>query len=329
VAGPPPRTWAVDPAEAGAREIVPGLFRLRLPVAWESMDHVNAYLERTADGVTLFDTGSAGHPTCAEALERAVAQTGHALSDVTRLVVTHAHSDHMGLAPLVLRESRAELYAHPAGAHFYDAVRDPAGIEAKRERRARREGVPEHRLEAFRTTAEEREGALGALAPDHALVDGVSAGGWRVHETPGHAPSHVCLVKGELALVGDLVCAAFAPWLDYGYSPDPLAETLASLDTLHALDAKLALPGHGRPIADVAGVVRATRAGYADRLERTRAALAQGPAGAYVLTTRIFGEEPDLPAASHMTELLAYLRHLRLRGEITREIGDDGTFRYR
>jgi glyoxylase-like metal-dependent hydrolase (beta-lactamase superfamily II) len=328
MAGPPAADWRVDPADASAREVVPGLWRLRIPLGWETISHVNAYLVE-ADALTLVDTGTAGHETCAQALEVAIRATGHALEDVERLVLTHVHSDHMGLAQLVVARSGAEVWAHPNDAHFYEAIEQTDRIVAARERRARQEGVPAHRLEAYRTAAEELEGALGPVRRTHDLVDGVSVGGFAVLETPGHSPSHVCLVRDDVAIVGDLICPAFVPWLDYGYTPDPLAETLASLDKLQGVGAPLALPGHGRPIADVAATIAMTRDGFAERLELTRRAVHAGPAGAYELTTRIWGEEPDLQATGHMTELLSYLRFLRGRGELTRTTEDDGTYRYR
>ena len=54
-----------------------------------------------------------------------------------------------------------------------------------------------------------------------------------------------------------------------------------------------------------------------------------GPGGAYDITTRIWGEEPDLQATGHMTEMLSYLRFLRGTGEVTRTTEADGTYRYR
>jgi glyoxylase-like metal-dependent hydrolase (beta-lactamase superfamily II) len=334
VAGPPPSDWAVEPAAAGAREVAPGLWRLRLPLPWDGIDHVNAYVIEEPGGVTLVDCGSAGDPTHATALERALDQAGHTLEDVRRLVLTHVHSDHMGLAALVLERSNAELWAHPDDAHFYDAIHETDRIVAARTRRSRQEGVPEARMEPFATAAEELEGALAPVTADHRLADGVSVptglGPLEVHETPGHCPSHVCLYQPDhgLAFVGDLICPAFVPWLDYGYSADPMAETFASLVTLDGLGPVLSLPGHGRPIEDTRTVVAETRSGFERRIQDTRQALSQGPAGAYELTTRIWGEEPDLPAMTHMTELLSYLRFLRGRGEVVRTTQDDGTYRY-
>lgn len=327
MAGPPPPTWAVDPDEAGAREIADGIWRLRLPVGWEQITHVNAFL---IDGTILVDCGTGGHPTCADALQTAFDRAGHRIEDVEHLVLTHVHTDHMGLAPLVLERSGAQLHAHPDDAHFVEAFTEPGRIEQRRERRARQEGVPERRLEPYRTAAEELEGALAAVTPDHHLTDGDELSGWQVVETPGHCPSHITLFHPErrIAFVGDLICPVFAPWLDYGYSPDPMAETFASLDRLDQLRPALSLPGHGRPITDTASVVADTRASFHERLDATRRALAQGPAGAYELTTRIWGEEPDLAATGHLAEMLAYLRYLRGRGEATRSTNDDGTYSY-
>jgi glyoxylase-like metal-dependent hydrolase (beta-lactamase superfamily II) len=328
VAGPPPADWSVDPATASAREVVPGLWRLRIPLAWEAINHVNAYVIE-GDALTLVDCGTAGHETCAEALDVAMRASGHELEDVDRLVLTHVHSDHMGLAQMVLERSGAELWAHPNDAHFYEAIDETDRIVAARERRARQEGVPEHRLEPFRTAREELEGALGPVTRTHDLTDGVTVSGFKVLQTPGHSPSHVCLVRDDVAIVGDLICPAFVPWLDYGYSADPLAETLASLDALAGTGATLALPGHGRPIAEVAPTIAMTRTGFDQRLLVTREALERGPAGAYEIVERIWGEEPDLQATGHMTEMLSYLRFLRGAGEITRTTEDDGTYRYR
>lgn len=334
--GPPPDSWAVEPTDAGARMVVPGLWRLRLPLPWLGIDHVNAYAVERDDGIMLVDCGSAGDPSCAAALDGALAQAGYTLADVRVLAATHVHSDHVGLARRVLDESGAALWAHPDDGHFYDAMREPGRVRAARERRARREGVPSGRLAAYADVREELEGAQAAVAPDQPLVEGArlasSLGDWEVIETPGHAPSHVCLLQRErgLAITGDLVCVVFVPWMDYGYSADPLAETLGSLDRLEGLGPlHLALPGHGRPLADVPRIVDGHWTGYAARLDAVRAALKARPDGGYALTTRVFGEERDFEAVGHLSEVLSHLAHLRRRGEAVRDEAPDGSYRYR
>jgi glyoxylase-like metal-dependent hydrolase (beta-lactamase superfamily II) len=307
-------------------------------MAWPTVDHANAYAIEADDGLMLVDCGTAGDESCMAALDVALAQTGHTVEDVRTLVATHAHSDHVGLAPHVLERSGARLWAHPASdAAFYDVLRHPDRFAAARRERARREGVPDARLGAYGSVEEELQGTLGPATADHELRDGVrlpsALGDWEVVETPGHTPSHVCLVQAEhrLVLAGDLVCTAFSPWLDYGFSADPLAETLDSLDRVDALGPiDFALPGHGRPLDDLGGIIAGHRRAFAERLDAVRAALAHAPAGGYDLATRLHGEGPDMAAVGHLAETLAHLAHLRQRGEAVREVRtEDDTYIYR
>jgi glyoxylase-like metal-dependent hydrolase (beta-lactamase superfamily II) len=333
--GPPPSSWAVDPAAASAREVVPGVWRLRLPMSWEGIDHVNAYVVAREDGIMLVDCGAGGDPSCLEALTRAIAQTGHRLSDVRALVLTHAHTDHLGVAGAVLDASGATLYGHADSAHFHDVWREPELIAAKRRRRARLERVPERRLDAYADLREELAGTDGVRLPDRAIADGdrlpSALGSWEVVQTPGHAPSHVALLQRErgLLIAGDLVCIAFVPWMDYGYSADPVAETLASLDRIGGLGTlTLTLPGHGRPLFDLAATIAGHRAGFEARLDTLRGVLWDSPGSGYALTERIWGVENDIDAVGHLTEVVCLLRHLRLAGEVARVTDPGGGFRY-
>jgi glyoxylase-like metal-dependent hydrolase (beta-lactamase superfamily II) len=183
---------------------------------------------------------------------------------------------------------------------------------------------------------EELEGCDELVQADRPLTDATRLpsrlGGWDVVETPGHAPSHVCLLQRERGLLigGDLLCAAFVPWMDYGYTPDPYGETLASLDRLESLgDIDLVLPGHGRPLADLSAAVGLQRAGFTARIDALSIALAEGPASAYELTDRVFGDEDDLAAVTHLVEVVSYLRHLRLRGAVVRDVHDAGPHHHR
>ena len=327
----------MDPERAGAWEIEPGLWQLRMPLPWDTISSVNAFAIARDDGVMLVDCGSAGDPSHRQALAGALAVAGLRPSDVRLLVVTHTHSDHVGLAAWVIEESGCRFLMHPASAHFYDAMREPARIEAARAARAGREGVPGPELSGYGDVREETEGVLAPVEPDEHLVGGMRLpsrlGDWEVVETPGHAPSHVCLVQRDrgLAIVGDLVSRSFAPYLDYGYSPDPVAELLASYDRVGAIDGiRVGLPGHGRPLEDLAGTIEAHRSGIRGRIDDTRAAVSAGPAGAYEMTRRMFGEPTsDQVAVWAMTEVLCYLKHLRDAGAVIRDENAHGAYSYR
>ena len=94
-------------------------------------------------------------------------------------------------------------------------------------------------------------------------------GAWDVYETPGHAPSHVALHQPEhrLLLSGDHVLGRTSLYFDHGWTPDPVAEFLASLDVVERLDVRLTLSGHGRPFTDLRGHVTATARWSRERLD--------------------------------------------------------------
>jgi glyoxylase-like metal-dependent hydrolase (beta-lactamase superfamily II) len=157
-------------------------------------------------------------------------------------------------------------------------------------------------------------------------------GTWEVLETPGHSPSHVCLYQPEqrLMILGDLVSRIFAPWYDYGYTADPVAELAASLVLVEGLDVDLALPGHGRPIEDLAEIIAMHQEEIVRRLELVEAEVAREPGPAYEIGLRAFGPSPSMMAeVGRLQEAMACLRHLRLQGRVVREVLPSGVFRYR
>ena len=156
---------------------------------------------------------------------------------------------------------------HPDHGHMTANVDDPEAAAERRLEIARSAGVPE---EPLRQWAQARRGQsfgiAGIVEPARELLPGVvvetDLGGWEVVLTPGHAPSHVCLWQPErrLLISGDHLLGRVSPYYDYGYTPDPAGEFLASLDRVEALDARLCLSGHGRTFGDVQGHIAANRA---------------------------------------------------------------------
>jgi glyoxylase-like metal-dependent hydrolase (beta-lactamase superfamily II) len=169
------------------------------------------------------------------------------------------------------------------------------------------------------------------IEPDRALVPGVQIesdlGIWDVYETPGHAPSHVCLFQPErrLLISGDHLLGRVSLFYDYGWTPDPAGEFLSSLDVVDRLDARLCLAGHGRPFVDVRGHIEANRKLVNERLEKVLAALGDGgPQTVVEAVPSVYGE-PLTPfnATWWLSETLCYLRHLEQGGRVTREPDGD------
>ena len=313
-----------------ADRVLPGIWRLRLPLPWPGVPHVNSYALASEDGIVLVDSGY-HEPGSLDELERALDQAGFRLEDVRLLVCTHAHSDHYGLAAPIIEAAGCELWMHPAHEHMTKAQEDPERALERRIEVARQSGVP---LEPLRRWAEERRGQNPGIAavvmPDRDLVNGVEvvtdAGRWTIHETPGHAPSHVVLFQPQwrVLLSGDHLLGRVSLYFDYGWTPDPAAEFLVSLDVVERLDARLCLSGHGRPFSDVQAHIEANRAEMHDRLESTRAAIAERPLTAYEVVSKVFETEPDGMMTSWLlTMVLCFLTHLERGGMAERVRSSD------
>lgn len=310
--------------------IVPGVWRLRLPLPWPGVPHCNAWAVAAGDGFVLFDCGL-HEPDSLAHLERALGQCDLRLADARLLVCTHAHADHYGQAASVVDASGCELWMHPADAHMRAQIDDPEALRARRFEVARQSGVPLEPLREWSQSAGGRGSAIARLVePDRELVAGVSVdtdlGAWSVVETPGHAPSHVCLHQPDrrLLISGDHLLGRVSLYFDYGWTPDPVGEFLASLDRVQALDARLCLAGHARTFADVDAHIQANRALVAERLGKVRAAVAEhGPITAYDVVPLLHGAQlTQMTAGWWLSETLCYLRHLEVTGAIART-GDD------
>jgi glyoxylase-like metal-dependent hydrolase (beta-lactamase superfamily II) len=316
--------------EVGRGErVLPGVWRLRLPLPWPGVPHCNAWALAAGDGVVLVDCGM-HEPGSIGQLERALGQVGLSLEHVRLLICTHAHTDHYGEAATVLERAGCELWMHPDHAHLFARAADPEQALARRVEVARQSGVPEEPLRRYEQQRREANFGVAALVePDRDLVEGVELvtdlGTWEVHETPGHAPSHVCLFQPErrLLISGDHLLGRVSLYYDYGWSPDPAGEFLRSLEKVDALDARLCLAGHARPFADVRAHVRANQALVAERLDAARAGLGAEPKTAFELVAAVHGEGLSAQRATWgLSETLVYLRHLEARGE-ARELVDE------
>jgi glyoxylase-like metal-dependent hydrolase (beta-lactamase superfamily II) len=311
------------PREVGRGErVLPGLWRLRLPLPWPGVPHCNAWAIAAGDGVVLVDTGT-HEPGSLGHLERALDQVGLKIEHVRLVVVTHAHADHCGQAHPIADRAGCEVWAHPKHVHFSAYADDADAAHARRVEIARQSGVPREPPRSGRPLAS------GPLRPDHELLPGLDVetdlGPWSVHETPGHAPSHVVLFQRErrLLLSGDHLLGRVSLYFDYGHTPDPVGEFLASLDAVDALGARLALSGHGRPFADVAEHAEANRRLVRQRLDAVLDGLRDGPASAYDLAPGIYGDafRPEM-AGWLLTKLLCFLAHLEATGAVARVEGE-------
>lgn len=323
------------PDEAQAERLDDGLYALRLPLTYRYTRSVNGFLLRTADGWTLVDCGSAigeGWEALLHALRLARVEP-HA---ITTLLLTHLHADHASLAQTLVERLGCGVWRLEGPDVSFDLLREPALPDDDRRARARAEGVPAADLDALMNSAPAGDGRQPRPEPSRLLLpDDVVAGGggeWRVLAAPGHSAQQLMLFDarhGRL-IAADAVYSSIRPYLEWGHTPDPVAEYAASLDRADALAAELLLPAHGRPDRRPAERIASARAALQRAVDRVAAEVGDEPRTAYDVTCRIAGDraDPDLRGA-WLSVCLCVLEHFERRGAVAGERQADGHRRFR
>ena len=277
----------------------PYLHCLTLPTPFP-VGPVNVYLAE-GDPLTLIDTGPKA-PVSRDALVAGLAAQGYRLEDIQQIVLTLHHVDHIGLAGEIVALSGARLLTHPYNVTWltdYDAERirqEPFYLALWVEA-----GVPADIVAAMRTANTGTSRWMDNMPPTGTLDEGVIVrlGGepWQVYHTPGHAGGLVCLWEpaSRTLLANDHFIRDISsnPVLEpppalVGPRPRRLVEYLHHMRRMADLDPALALPGHGAPVTDVAGLVRQRQAFHQRRAQRIAATLKAGPLTLWQLTQPIF-----------------------------------------
>jgi glyoxylase-like metal-dependent hydrolase (beta-lactamase superfamily II) len=265
-----------------------------------SPDHLHIHVLDTPAGQVLVDCGARGS-------ESALWAGLDALSArPDRLLITHAHLDHWGLATTIADR----VLAHPGVLETFDLI---AGGSASAETPGPPRRAPMD--DAFAGFLDLMTG-IPEVDPIH---DGDRIGDWEVLWTPGHDPGHVCLYRpGDgVLLCGDLLLPGFTP--NVQPSPngsDALADFLASLDRVGSLPVSLVLPAHGEAYSDASSRASELKAHHAARLDTLLVALRGGTRSLRDLRDATFSVK-NRPRADRMLaamETYAHLDHLRRQG---------------
>lgn len=324
---------------SGDPEDMEGVQRVPVPTPFE-VGRVNCYCFEGGE-LTLLDPGPATEEAL-EAVETGLAEAGHDLAAVDRVVVTHPHMDHYGLARRVVEASGARVLAH---ADAVDHLADPLAYFEREQAFFRpfllSMGVPEQIVDTVVSLPESYTEFQEPVDVDRTLGEGdrVEAGDRRLEvvETPGHAPGSVCLLDADeaAAFTGDHVLEHVSPNPLLTLAPGTDDERTRSLPTyldslrhLRRTDATVGHPGHGETVTDLPGRIESIRDHHRHRKERIDDLLAAGgPATAYELMQELF---PDLPVTEMFPGMSEVIGHLDLLEEEDRiQIREqDGLRRY-
>ena len=329
------------PAPGEALEIAPGVYWLRMRLPMVALNHINVWALRDGDGWTLVDTGMNTPDTAAN--WRSACATALGALPVRRVICTHMHPDHIGMAGWLTREHRCRLWTTRLEYITCRMLVADTGREAPADGVGfyQQAGWDDAALEHYRT----RFGGFGKAVyalPDsyRRVVDGeeLDIGGrtWEAVVGRGHSPEHLCLYCRELKVLisGDQVLPRITSNVSvFPTEPDadPLTEWLTSLAAIRerVSDEVLVLPSHNEPFRGLHLRLERLIRGHEERLALLQQELAT-PKRAIDIFSVLFRRRVGLELLGMATgEALAHLNCLITRRLAVREQDASGVGWYR
>lgn len=333
-----------SPPELGRTlEVVPGVLWIRMPLPFR-LNHINLWALADGNGWTVVDTGVRNEESIAT--WRALFAGPSRVGPITRVIATHMHPDHVGMAGWLTRKFDCRLWMTRLEYLTCRALVADSGREAPVDALAfyRRAGWSETARESYKT----RFGDFGKLIyalPDsyRRIHDGevlrIGPHDWRVIVGSGHCPEHACLYNeaSKLLISGDQVLPRISSNVSvYPIEPDanPMADWLASLDKIEreVPDDVLVLPSHNDCFRGLHARIAQLRRGQQTAFDRLHGRL-QEPRRAVDVFTSLFGrpiDESNVALLGMATgESLACLNHFVASGRAGCELDAEGVAWYR
>jgi len=300
---------------------------------------VHVYLLE-GEPLTLLDAGPRT-PEALQKLEEGLKGLGYSVSDLQRIIVSHAHPDHYGLAATLAETSGAAVLAHPRCASQLHGQAERGGSLQWYAGLLRRAGMPLTVQLRVAGGFRHLNRHSGPVQVTDLLREGdtIRMGDalWQVLHTPGHSADLICLYQSEARLllgsdhlIGHISSNAIIEPPDQKGADRrrPLVEYWASLQRVSEMDIGLVLAGHGQPIDDHRALIEKRFAFYQKRLQSIRGALRDGPQTVWAIVEQLFPRLGGIDTFLAVSEILGHLDAMEDTGEV-RVVTEDGEWRYK
>ena len=326
------------PPPGSSRQVSAGVFWLRMPLPF-ALEHINLWLLEDGAGWTIVDCGLGTDTT--RALWERIFEGCFDGRVVKRLVVTHCHPDHIGLAAWLCEKFGLKPcmtyseYVHAHAVYHRVGGTDHAALHALHARH----GLDGARLDALETLADHYRRGVPALPNTFERIkDGeqivIGENSWRVIAGHGHSPEHAALYCERLGVLisGDMLLPRISTNVSvWPMEPDgdPLGEFLTSLERFSELpEDTLVLPSHGLPFRGMHSRITALNQHHRTRLDKL-IDMCERPSSAAEVLPQLFERDFDgYHLVFAMGEAIAHLNHLMHRGVLKRTETPDGIHRF-
>jgi len=330
--------FETPPAEAEAIEVATGILWMRLPLPMR-LDHVNCFALDDGDSWTIVDTGFDSKHS--RAIWQKLLDGPLAGKPVGRVLVTHHHPDHVGLAGWFQSDHGAELITTRTAWLMARMLTLDVQAVPNTETLAFWKGagmapeVYEQRLSERPFNFSDVVARLPLGFTRIKEGDTIEIGGrlWNVRIGNGHAPEHATLWSrdGKVVLGGDQLLASISPNLGvYATEPgaDPVGEWLESCERLssYALDSQLVLPGHKIPFTGLPTRMRQLIDNHHHALDRLHETLKAPHTAVDCFRTLFVRDIGSGEYGMALVEAVAHLNHLLALDKVTRTRRDDGAW---
>lgn len=326
------------------KEVFPDLFQLRVQLPIPALKHLNAYLIRTEDRCALIDTGM-GKDEAFNELSRQLFEIGDGLENLTEILITHFHIDHVGLVPRLRGLSEAQLITSVKTAEAVRLVRQTHESHWKNlVDMYKASGVPAKLVAQMLKATPSRlyQAAYDELArPSKVLKDGekISIGKYSFETvwTPGHSPGHICFYASEqrLLIAGDHLLPTITPHVtQWSKESEALTEYLDSLEKVRTLNVDAILPAHEEIFTNHRKRISELQEHHRFRAMEMLSEIENQELSAYQIASRIhwdieyasWDRFPIFQKFLAVGETVAHLRFLEKQGQVRKNVHGESMF---